>query len=209
MADREGGVKPFNPLDADTLNSTITSTLISRPRESFDIIGQLQGCGVYALYYSGSFMPYLPLVKANAEHAESIPIYIGKADPPGGQSGKTAEARRSLSVRLKNHSDRIEMAENLELSDFTFRHLVVDEVWITFCEEVLIREYQPLWNGRIRGFGNKTLGKGRAGQQRSMWDALHPGRAEGIDVPEKQIQAVGLVNAYMKEIFPDLVDSQD
>ena len=44
-------------------------------------------------------------------------------------------------------------------------------------ESALIREYGPLWNTLVDGFGNHTPGKGRWDQAKSEWDVIHPGRA--------------------------------
>lgn len=43
-------------------------------------------------------------------------------------------------------------------------------------EASLIRQYKPIWNNTIDGFGNHTPGKGRFKQAKSDWDVLHPGR---------------------------------
>lgn len=43
-------------------------------------------------------------------------------------------------------------------------------------EAELIRQYTPLWNTVIDGFGNHDPGSGRYNQARSEWDVLHPGR---------------------------------
>lgn len=82
----------------------------------------------------------------------------------------------SLRDRLRQHASSINEASNLELNDFYFRALTVDDIWIPLGENVLIQKFQPLWNRVIDGFGNKTPGKGRAIQKRSSWDVLHPGR---------------------------------
>jgi len=79
--------------------------------------------------------------------------------------------------RLREHSESIEQAENLELADFYFRALVVDDIWIPLGEQLLIQSFSPLWNRVLDGFGNHDPGAGRRRQQRSPWDVLHPGRA--------------------------------
>jgi hypothetical protein len=43
-------------------------------------------------------------------------------------------------------------------------------------EASLIRQYRPLWNMVVDGFGNHDPGKGRYNQAKSEWDILHPGR---------------------------------
>lgn len=41
---------------------------------------------------------------------------------------------------------------------------------------LLITKFRPVWNVAVEGFGNKVVGVGRVGAQRSNWDTLHPGR---------------------------------
>ena len=43
-------------------------------------------------------------------------------------------------------------------------------------EASLIRQYLPIWNCCIDGFGNHDPGSGRYDQAKSDWDILHPGR---------------------------------
>ncbi|MBO9325413.1 MAG: Eco29kI family restriction endonuclease [Roseiflexus sp.] len=77
---------------------------------------------------------------------------------------------------LREHALSIEQAEDLNLTDFRCRYLVVDDIWIPLAETLLIEMYQPVWNTIVSGFGNHVPGKGRHRQQRSAWDTLHPGR---------------------------------
>lgn len=106
-------------------------------------------------------------------------IYVGKAIPEGGRKGGVsfdATMGRALKERLKNHAKSIEEATNLDLADFVFRALMVDDIWIPLGENVLIDRYRPVWNLVIDGYGNKDPGNRRATQYRSAWDTLHPGR---------------------------------
>ncbi len=129
------------------------------------------GGGVYTLYYRGGFPAYTDM-DANE------PIYVGKADLPGKRQGRYAakQATPTLYRRLKEHSETIQCAENLQLDDFKCRWLVLDPVWISLTEQVLIAKYRPIWNVIIDGFGNHDPGSGRYNQRRSQWDTLHPGR---------------------------------
>ena len=123
------------------------------PPERFD------GVGVYAIHYQGGSEPYAGLGET--------PIYVGKADN---------QAPRVLHKRLDEHSSSIDQAENLLLSDFACRWLVLAPVWVGLTEQILIDTYRPLWNRTVKGFGNHDPGSGRYAQQRSEWDTLHPGR---------------------------------
>ncbi len=65
---------------------------------------------------------------------------------------------------------------NLDLADFSCRHLVVEDIWIPLGEALLIERFQPLWNVVVDGFGNHDPGAGRHSGQRPLWDVVHPGR---------------------------------
>lgn len=43
--------------------------------------------------------------------------------------------------------------------------------------------FRPLWNVVVAGFGNHDPGKGRRGQEKSVWDTLHPGRSWAATLP--------------------------
>ena len=79
------------------------------------------------------------------------------------------EAMRTCRLNSANYG-------NLNVEDFQCRYLVVDDIWIPLGESLLIRQFRPLWNVVIDGFGNHAPGSGRYNQQRSPWDVLHPGR---------------------------------
>lgn len=100
-----------------------------------------------------------------AEDGPTVPIYIGKAIPSGGRKGladpKISAKGKKLFERLEIHRKSIEAAENLKLSDFCCRYLVVDDVWIPLGESLLIQRHRPIWNSLIDGFGNNTPGKYR------------------------------------------------
>jgi hypothetical protein len=132
-----------------------------------------EGSGVYAIYYHGDFSGYSSLVKA----ADAPPIYVGKAVPTGARKGgRRVLGGKELCQRLREHSESIEQAQNLELTHFTCRYLVVVPVWITLAERFLVEHYQPVWNVVIDGFGNHDPGAGRRAMKRPRWDILHPGR---------------------------------
>lgn len=135
--------------------------------------------GISAIYYVGSFPAYEPIVTPNRNGESWQPIYVGKAIPKGGRKGGiTADASKGTALRdrLRQHAASIEQANNLELQDFHYRCLMVDDIWIPLGENMLIETFKPVWNIVIDGFGNKDPGNRRATQYRSSWDVLHPGR---------------------------------
>ena len=187
--------EPYNPLDKLNLARSIEVELLGRPMQSLADLGAVGGAGVYAIYYLGAFSAYAPIADGGR------PIYVGKAIPKGGRKGglgANAALGRALQDRLRQHAQTIEQARNLDLSDFQVRSLVVDDIWIPLGENMLIENFQPVWNVVIDGFGNKTPGARRATQYRSPWDVLHPGRAfaemlaqhpQPVDVFEQRVRA--------------------
>lgn len=197
---------PFNPLDKTNLGKSVVDALLERPETPLASTGKFKGAGVYAIYYSGTFRPYVRFAKQAPE--ARIPIYVGKAIPKGGRKGLTATMAAvgsSLSSRLQEHATSITQAANLDLANFTCRHLVVDDIWIPLGESLLIQRYEPLWNQVVEGFGNHTPGAGRFAGQRPLWDELHPGRpwAEKC-APAKlnQSQILKLIAAYWSRQTP-------
>lgn len=171
--------EPYNPLAKGNLGESVADALLRVPLRPLTQTGHLIGAGVYAIYYTGGFAPYAPVTARNAGNRFQQPIYVGKAIPKGGRRGGLgfdAGKGKALRDRLTQHASSIGEARNLDLGDFHYRALTVDDVWIPLGENVLIEKFQPLWNRVIDGFGNKTPGKGRASQKRSSWDVLHPGR---------------------------------
>ena len=75
------------------------------------------------------------------------------------------------------------------------RWLVLDPVWIGLTEQVLISDYQPLWNVVVEGIGINAPGRGRGNQARSQWDTLHPGRPEVADLPDREESAETILEA--------------
>ncbi|MXY66596.1 MAG: Eco29kI family restriction endonuclease [Gammaproteobacteria bacterium] len=171
----------YNPLNVDELGRNAARALICYPLSKLPPPDAFQGCGVYTIHYHGTFPAYTCM-------GSDEPIYVGKADPPGKRQGRiaTAHNKTTLYGRLTHHARSIDSAGNLDLADFTCRWLVLDPVWISLTEQVLIAKYQPLWNVVVDGFGVNDPGKGRRNQKRSQWDTLHPGRpwaAELADNP--------------------------
>lgn len=156
-------MRAYNPLSVDELGRNAARALMDypavalAPEESFD------GAGVYTVYYHGPFPAY-------AGMNDEEPIYVGKAD------FTKSHPRRPLHNRLTEHAASVQDAENLTLSDFRCRWLVLEAVWIGLTEQVLIEQYRPVWNAAVAGFGNHHQGGTRRNQQRSRWDTVHPGR---------------------------------
>ena len=166
--------KPYNPLDYDNLTMNLVRELMSRGPYALPLPEPFIGPGVYALFYKGDFEHYASLRSTKADQ----PIYVGKAEPPGGRKGivENADMARSLHKRIKEHCASISSTKNLRIEDFMCRYLVVVPLWITMAERFLIEHYRPVWNLCLDGFGNHHPGKHRFDGDLSSWDLMHPGR---------------------------------
>ena len=172
-------VPPFNPLDKTNLGDSVAEALLEQAVSPLPPDQPFIGAGIYALYYEGGLPLYAEVAGQNKGGKYRWPIYVGKAVPAGarkGGYGLGADPGQALFKRLAEHAGSIEVAKNLSLNDFRCRFLVVDDIWIPLAESLLIEMYSPLWNREIDGFGNHDPGKGRANQQLSPWDVIHPGR---------------------------------
>lgn len=171
--------KPYNPLDKANLASSIENAILKRPCVPLSNTDKVEGAGVYAIYYRGPFQHYTRLAELNLDTCTQ-PIYVGKAIPKGGRKGglSTPEraTRSALSSRLRKHAATIRATKTLDINDFRFRYIVLDDIWIPLGENILIETFKPLWNIAVDGFGINDPGSGRAAQRRSSWDVLHPGR---------------------------------
>lgn len=185
--------RAYNPLSVDELGRNAARALMAYlpvelpPDESF------LGSGVYTLHYGGGFGAYRGM-------DDEEPVYVGKADPPGRREGRQAATRATPAVyqRLAHHARSIAAVRNLCLNDFRCRWLVLDPVWISLTEQVLISEYRPAWNVVVDGFGNNDPGRGRRNQRRSQWDTLHPGREWAFELRDSAETAAEIIAAVQK-----------
>ena len=168
----------YNPLDKENLGVSVRDALLKQDALPMPP-GKFKGAGIYAIYYVGPFEHYGPIAEQNRDEKFDCPIYVGKAVPKGSRKGgliKDPTSSTALATRLKHHADSIKAATNLNLADFFFRYLVVDDIWIPLGETYMIERFQPAWNKVVAGFGIKTPGKRRKDQYTSLWDTIHPGR---------------------------------
>ncbi|KXF77847.1 restriction endonuclease [Paramesorhizobium deserti] len=183
---------PYNPLDKLNLGKSVAEALLDQPEYPIGDIPAFEGAGIYVIYYRGDYPPYAPISEANAEELR-WPIYIGKAIPSGSRRGSSlfSEAKgRWLFNRLGEHRESIALVErhgtdNLKVSDFLAKFLIVDDIWIPLGESLLIATFKPLWNRVLDGFGNHDPGSGRYNGLRPLWDVLHPGRAWAMKCRER------------------------
>src|SRR4051794_36317236 len=126
----------YNPLDYENLTKNCVLELMQRGPFPLPLAERFTGAGVYALFYTGDFEPYQPVRSPDATQ----PIYVGKAEPPGGRTGITRPGVivRALYLRLAEHSESINAAQNIRIEDFLCRFLVVTPLWVTMAERFLI-----------------------------------------------------------------------
>jgi len=198
--------EPYNPLDKRNLGKSVADALLNDPPDPLGGLAKFKGAGIYAIYYTGDFDLYAPIAERNRENRFELPIYVGKAIPAGARKGGVGlgiDPGTALFSRLSDHAKSIDQAENLELSDFHCRYLVVDDIWIPLGESLLISKFSPLWNQWLDGFGNHDPGKGRYNQERSRWDVLHPGRPFAMkcaDRRETQAQIQTEMTAWLRNM---------
>jgi Eco29kI restriction endonuclease len=192
---------PYNPLDKTNLGRSVADALMLCPVSPLSKTSHLSGAGVYMIYYSGQFSAYRPIAQKNTNGKFDQPIYVGKAIPKGARKGGLhfdAAKGNAIRDRLRDHANSINQARNLELSDFHFRSLVVDDIWIPLGENMMIEKFKPIWNIVIDGFGNKTPGKRRFTQYRSQWDVLHPGRKFAEHLADSGVTSDFLIDKLAK-----------
>ena len=183
-------MRKYDPLDVDELGKNAARSLMDYPSVELPPGESFGGSGVYTLHYAGSFSVYSGM-------SDKEPIYVGKANPPGGRQGRRTATRLSpaLHRRLSKHARSIECVDTLDLQDFRCRWLVLDPVWIGLTEQVLIAKYRPIWNVVVDGFGINAPGGGRGNQARSRWDTLHHGRPEVANLPDREESVATILEA--------------
>ncbi|HEV3386147.1 MAG TPA: Eco29kI family restriction endonuclease, partial [Gemmata sp.] len=110
------------------------------------------GSGVYALYYSGSFPAY------GAISNTQCPIYVGSASPVDKTADTPRKQKTGLFDRLMHHLTRsIAMAKTtLDPAHFSCKYLLVQTGLELAAEQLLMRQYHPVWNKEEKvcaGFG--------------------------------------------------------
>lgn len=197
---------PFNPLDKKNLGASVAEALLAGDVIPLTGLSAFNGAGIYAIYYTGKFESYAKIADQNRSEKFLCPIYVGKAVPAGARIGAYQESitNKALFKRLKEHSESIRSATNLNIGDFYYRFLVVDDIWIPLGESLVIARFMPLWNSLIDGFGNHNPGKGRHAGMRPRWDVLHPGRTWAMqlaDRPETAAEIAQDAENYLNSRF--------
>jgi hypothetical protein len=193
--------EPYNPLDKRNLGKSVADALVEAPDDALPPALRFVGAGVYAIYYVGDFGGYASLAVQN-KPALVQPIYVGKAISAGARKGNYSAISRidtPLWRRLEQHGKSIIQTENLRIEDFRCRYLVVDDIFVSLGERLLIDTFRPVWNRVIDGFGNHDPGSGRYKGDRPRWDVLHPGRswADRLDASRSVASVLDELNAFV------------
>lgn len=69
----------YDPLSYENLARSVVSALLNNAAEPLPPAEAFDGCGVYAIYYTGDLSYYGNVSSTGCE----IPIYVGKAIPTG------------------------------------------------------------------------------------------------------------------------------
>nr|WP_167755374.1 Eco29kI family restriction endonuclease [Pseudomonas aeruginosa] len=199
-------------MDKKNLGASVAEALLTKEVHPLGDLPVFEGAGIYAIYYTGDFASYAQVSRLNVDGKFMLPIYVGKAVPPGARMGASLElaAGKVLHKRLKEHAESIKAAENLDINDFHCRFLVVDDIWIPLGESLIIARFTPVWNSLIDGFGNHNPGKGRHAGMRPRWDVLHPGREWALRLaerPETQAQIAQDAETYLR-VLPACLSGQ-
>lgn len=171
-------VLPFNPLAKKVLGGAIAEAILSTRVYPLKDSFPLNGAGVYAIYYAGDLPMYAKLADQNRGDQFKWPIYVGQSLPSGGRRGiELNENEAKLRQRLMKHCRSINTS-GLDIDDFYYRALVMDDAFIRLAETSLLVLYKPIWNNYVDGFGNNAPGARRVGSKKSRWDTLHSGREQ-------------------------------
>lgn len=165
----------FDPADPRLFGTFAAVALIGQDLRPLGAIAseKFYGSGIYAIYYQGDFTLYQPI------SGTETPIYVGKADPATGAAKTPKDQGMTLAGRLDEHRKNVDRAKNLNLDDFSCRHLVVASGWQAAAENALISLFRPIWNKETKillGFGKHGDSGDTRRNKRSPWDVLHPGR---------------------------------
>ncbi len=187
----------WDPLTYDNLMAGTVAHFEKQERIPLGDIAGVEGPGIYALYYEGVMAEYQPIADG------ARPIYAGKAVPKGSRTGGELDiGHPALRERIRQHARSVEQVGNLDIGEFSFRVLAIVPVWIVFAEQALIKQYKPIWNSCLDGFGKHHQGKIRSATERSWWDTLHPGRP--WTAGETQVKTVAEASRRIRDFLKEV-----
>lgn len=98
----------YDPLTYDNLMAGVIRHFETLTLELLDPVSDIEGPGIYALFYAGDFPAYQAIADT------TLPIYVGKAVPPGSRRGDDVNVQSpALKARLREHANSIRRTQNL------------------------------------------------------------------------------------------------
>lgn len=198
----------FDPSNPKVVGRFVSLALVAQSRLPMVGISRFYGSGVYAIYYNGPFIPYLPIARSET------PIYVGQAAPSISNARTPSEQGEKLSSRLIEHFKNISKAtSSLSINDFEYRALVVQSGWETAAEDYLIHLFHPIWNSEsqlVYGLGKHGDAAATRSNKRSPWDTIHPGRIWASDLTLLDAKTPARIEQELEQhfkihaAFPDL-----
>ncbi|MFD5435804.1 Eco29kI family restriction endonuclease [Kitasatospora sp. NPDC127067] len=176
--------EPYDPLKLENLGRSIEMRMLEMEPAPITEVPPMFGAGIYAIYYVGDHELYRPIADGCR-----TPIYVGKAVYPGGRKGLATREEDEVPLweRIREHRASLEHAGDMAVEDFRVRYLVAVDFFVSLAEQLMIRQFRPVWNTVVDGFGNHAPGGKRSNQARPPWDELHPGRP--WSAPERMPEA--------------------
>lgn len=197
MFDIKNHIADISDKKIESITKPVFSFFEATPYYQLSNLPKFEGAGIYALFLKSTDSTYYKDCLS-----PMYPIYVGKAVPTGSRQGKSNKTDNALRSRLQKHLSSIKQAENLNSDLFVCRFMILQGQsidLISAIESYFIREYNPLWNSYIDGFGINAPGKGRLNQSPSEWDTLHPGRyyaKELTGVPRDKNEILEKLTSY-------------
>jgi len=149
---------------------------------------EVQGGGVYVLYYAGPHDLYREIRSPDA----TVPIYVGSTI--------------NMASRLRGHCRSLDSVWNLERKDFLCRCLLLPRGMELWVEQEFMALRKPWWNQpEFKGFGT---GHPRNDGHASPWDVLHPGRKAALKLNRPDEAKVQLQKklAVQEQLQPTILD---
>jgi len=189
----------FDPGNPRTIGFFVALALTAQPRRPLAELKDFYGTGVYALYYTGKFRQYAPISRSET------PIYIGMAVHEPTQPTPRYKKGTPLAARLNEHRKNIARAsETLNVEDFDYRALVIQNGWEAPAENYLIRLFRPVWNKEMKvlyGFGKHGDSVDTRGNRRSPWDTLHSGRKWATGEKQRDAKSIQDISRLLATHF--------
>lgn len=198
MVEFAQNLKPYDPKTAETnlvmpdteqLKKKILAQVEKAVMHSFPLPDKADfpGSGIYLLYYFGDNKYFAGAV------SDIHPVYVGCASSWTAVLGNQNPQYR-IWTRLNAHEDSILTSTGLQLKDFGWKAIPMDDFYALSAENFLLRFFDPVLNSSLSGFG--TL----YDRELTLYDAIfdRPGNKAGKLRPIKGEHAALYAKALEK-----------